>query len=158
MDYNKYIFVDYNNIQNINIDNIDENIKIIIIIGKNKKLLSIELIQKTQHFGKSIEWQQIKNNGEKSLLDFFIDYFLEFFISRQDNKEFVICSKNKKLDPLIEFLQNKNINVKRIEEFNQTENKNTFIRKTFEHISSFWKNLKVIQKICFSTIVIAVIV
>ena len=66
MDYNKYIFVDYNNIYNINIDNIDEKIKIIIIIGKNKKVLSIELIQKTQHLGKSIEWQQIKKKGKKA--------------------------------------------------------------------------------------------
>jgi hypothetical protein len=158
MNYDKYILVDYNNIQNINIDIIDEKTKMIIIIGENQKIVPIDLIQKTQAYGNAIEWLKIKNNGNKSLLDFFIACFLGYFISNQGNKEFIIFSKNKDYDPLIEYLQNNNINVKRIEGFKQNNKKNSFIRKTLDYISSFWRKFSVTWKICFSAIVIAVIV
>jgi hypothetical protein len=160
MDYDKYILVDYNNIQNINTDIIDEKIKMIIIIGENQKILPVDLIQKTQAYGNAIEWVQINNKGNKSLLDFFIAYFLGYYISNQGNKEFIIFSKNKDYDPLIEYLQNNNINVKRIVNFGQiNENtKTSFKKNPFKYISAVWSKLPLIRKICFSAIVIAVIV
>jgi hypothetical protein len=119
MDYDKYIFVDYENVQDINIDIIENNIKMLIIVGENQNKIPINLIQKTQPFGNSIEWLQIKSNGKKNALDFFIVYFLGYYISTQYNKEYIIYSKDTGYDPLIDYLKIQNINVKRIVSFKQ---------------------------------------
>jgi flagellar M-ring protein FliF len=93
-------------------------------------------------------------------LDFFIAYFLEYYVSNQGNEEFIIYSKNKDYDPFIEYLQNKNINVKIIVNFEQmNENtKNSFKKNPFKYISTLWSKLALSRKICFSAIIIAVIV
>ena len=124
MDFDKYILVDYENVQDINIDIVNEKIKMLIIVGEAQNKIPINLIQKTQPFGNSIEWLQIKSNGKKNALDFFIVYFLGYYISKHDNKEYIIYSKDTGYDPLIEYLENKGINVKRIVSFKQI-NKNS---------------------------------
>ena len=52
MDYDKYIFLDYENIQGINIDVIDENVKMVIIIDENRNKLPVDLIKKNTAFWK----------------------------------------------------------------------------------------------------------
>ncbi|MDR1239596.1 MAG: hypothetical protein LBK27_05750 [Treponema sp.] len=119
MDYGKYIFVDYENVQDINTGIIGNDIKMLIIVGENQNKIPINLIQKTQPFGNSIEWLQIKSNGKKNALDFFIVYFLGYYISTQSDKEYIIYSKDTGYDPLIDYLRVQNINVKRIVSFKQ---------------------------------------
>jgi hypothetical protein len=159
MDYDKYILVDYENAQGINIDIIDEKAKIVIVMGGNKNKISADLIQRTQPFGNSIEYLQIKNNRNKNILCFFIVYFLGQYIFSQGNKEYIIYSKNKAYDPLIDYLHNKNINVKRIANFRQTgENrKDIFYKNPFGYILSLWRRLTIIRKISFGCIILAVI-
>jgi hypothetical protein len=132
-DYDKYILVDYENVQDININIIDKNIKMLIICGENQHKIPIDLIQKTQPFGNSIEWLQIKSNGKKNALDFFIVYFLGYYISTQINKEYIIYSKDTGYDPLIEYLKIKNINVKRIMSFRQISKNN--LKNEQQHFS-----------------------
>jgi hypothetical protein len=124
MDYDKYIFVDYENVQDINIDIIDNKIKMLIIVGETQNKIPINLIQKTQPYGNSIEWLQIKSSGKKNALDFFIVYFLGYYISNSNNKEYIIYSKDTGYDPLIEYLRAKNINVIRIVSFKQINKNN----------------------------------
>ena len=124
MDYDKYIFVDYENVQDINIDIIDNKIKMLIIVGETQNKIPVDLIQKTQPYGNSIEWLQIKSNGKKNALDFFIVYFLGYYISNSNNKEYIIYSKDTGYDPLIEYLKAKDINVKRIVSFKQINETN----------------------------------
>jgi hypothetical protein len=119
MDYDTYIFVDYENVQDINIRLIDENIKMLIIVGENQNKIPLHVIQKTQPFGHSIEWLQIKSSGKKNALDFVIAFFLGYYISTQANKEYIIYSKDTGYDPLIEYLKLQHINVKRIESLKQ---------------------------------------
>jgi hypothetical protein len=159
MDYDKYILVDYGSVQDINIDIIDEKIKMIIIIDDNQNKLSTDLIQRTQPFGNSIEWVQIKKDGKKNTLKIFIAYLLGYYISDQSNKEFKICSNSKDYDLLIKYLKNKNINVERMTSFKQIskDNKNGFIKKLLEHILMLFGKWKQIGKICFAVIVFAVI-
>jgi hypothetical protein len=119
MEYDKFILVDYENVQDINADIIENNMKILIIVGESQNKIPIDLIEKIQPFGNSIEWLQIKSNGKKNALDFFIVYFLGCFVSTQSNKEYIIYSKDTGYDPIINFLRNKNVNVRRIVSFMQ---------------------------------------
>jgi hypothetical protein len=122
MEYDKFILVDYENVQDINADVIENNMKILIIVGESQNKIPIDLIEKIQPFGNAIEWLQIKSNGKKNALDFLIAYFLGCFVSTQNNKEYIIYSKDSGYDPLIDFLRKKNINVKRIAGFMQINN------------------------------------
>jgi len=161
MEYDKYIFLDYENIQDINLDIIDEKVKMVIIIDKNEIKMPVDLLKKVQPFGNSIEWIQIENNENKNALYFFLVYFLVYYIFKQGviNKEFIIYSKNKDFDPLIEYLQNKNINLKRIVNLTQNnENtKNSLLKNMFKYISVLWCKLILIQKIIFIGLFFAVI-
>jgi hypothetical protein len=121
MEYEKFILVDYENVQDVNTDVINNNMKMLIIVGENQNKIPIELIQKIQPFGNSIEWLQIKSNGKKNALDFFIAYFLGCYISTQNNKEYIIYSKDTGYDPLIEYLKSRNVNVRRIVSFKQLD-------------------------------------
>lgn len=119
MDYETFVLVDYENVQDINTDVINEKIKMLIIVGENQKKIPIALIQKTQPFGDSIEWMQIRSYGKKNALDFFIVYFLGNYTAKHALKEFIIYSKDTGYDPLIEYLKTKNFNVSRIINFKQ---------------------------------------
>ena len=121
MEYETYILVDYENVQDINTGIINDKIKMLIIVGENQKKIPISLIQQTQPFGGSVEWLQIRSYGKKNALDFFIAYFLGFYTSERNNtsKEYIVYSKDTGYDPLIEFLKAKNINVRRIVSFKQ---------------------------------------
>jgi hypothetical protein len=159
MDYDKYVFLDYKNIRDIDIDSIDEKVKMVIIVDGNTNRIPVDLIKKTQPFGNSIEWLQIKDNGNKNALHFFVAYFLGCYISNRDKKEFIIYSGNKSCDPLIEYLQNKNIDVKRVANFRQIcESAETgFLRDPSRHVLALWGKLAVIQKIIFAGIILMVI-
>jgi hypothetical protein len=152
MDYDKYILVDYEKVQDINLDIIDNGVKMLIIVGETQNKIPINLIQKTQPYGNSIEWLQIKSDGKKNALDFFIVYFLGCYTSTSINKEYIIYSKDTGYDPLIGYLKAKDINVKRIVSFkqiNEKENRNNQKIINEEHkdnIQKIKENLKKVAK------------
>ncbi|MDR2481577.1 MAG: hypothetical protein LBD07_04710 [Spirochaetaceae bacterium] len=119
MEYDAYILVDYENVQDINTDIINEKIKMLIIVGENQKKIPVSLIQMTQPYGDSVEWIQIRSFGKKNALDFFLVYFLGYYTSQYKNKEYIIYSKDTGYDPLIEYLKLKNFDIKRIVSFKQ---------------------------------------
>jgi len=119
MKYNRFILVDYENVQDLNTDIMDKDVKMNIILGENQNKIPIGLIQKIQPFGNSIEWLQVKTGGGKNALDFFIVYFISNYISNNKNREYIIYSKDTGYDPLIEYLRTNNINVRRIVSFKQ---------------------------------------
>lgn len=119
MDYESFILVDYENVQDINTDVITGKNKMLIIVGENQKKVPVSLIQQTQPFGDSIEWMQIRSYGKKNALDFFLVYFLGHYTTKYSGKEFIIYSKDTGYDPLIEYLKTKGCNVRRIVSFKQ---------------------------------------
>gem|GEM_PF-3143279 len=154
MDYNKYVFVDYEYFQDIDVDIIDGKTKMILIIDEKQKKIPIEFIKITQSFGEAIEWLQIKKS--KKSLYYFIVYFLGYYISNQKDKEFIIYSNNIDCDPLIEYLQSKNIDLKIMNNKNCKANK--LYRKSYKPISSFLRKLSFLQKFCLSAAVLTVII
>jgi hypothetical protein len=154
MDYDKYILVDYENIRDIDINVIDKKTKMIIIIREHQNELPINLIKKTQPFGNSIEWFQVKNYKDRNDLNCHIVCFLRSFNSSLSNKELIIYSADNGYDPLIGYLKGENVIAERVislEQINRTY-KNSFINKLFGSVLIFWRKLTVKKKICFATI------
>ncbi|MDR0550607.1 MAG: hypothetical protein LBG72_01170 [Spirochaetaceae bacterium] len=120
MNFERYILVDYENVQNFSGDFIDENTKLIILLGENQKKLPAELIEKTQPWGAAVEWHAVPGKG-KNALDFFIAYFLGFFIAMAADKEYIIYSKDTGYDPLIRYLSTRNIRIRRIVSFKELD-------------------------------------
>jgi len=98
----KWLFIDHENIGNI--ESLDTKIfeKIYVFVGASHKALKINFVQLHQNV--SMEVIKIRNVGQNNL-DFHLSYFLGKLDATTDsNVEFVILSKDKGFDHLIRFI------------------------------------------------------
>lgn len=100
-----FVLIDFENIQHVNVDLIDdENFKILIFAGSNQNKISLDLAQKLQKFGPRLEWIRIEGTGPNAL-DFHIAFYLGDLSSKFSDAFFHIISKDKGFDPLIKSLK-----------------------------------------------------
>ena len=116
--FEEYLYIDYENVQDINIDVIKKTIKVMIIVGKDQTKVPIDLVQKTQPFGNAVEWIRVNGKG-RNALDFFIAFFLGKDVAENREKSFIIYSKDTGYDPLINHLKKSGIKAKRIVSFQE---------------------------------------
>lgn len=114
--FEEYLYIDYENVQDVQIDIIEKTTKVIILVGENQYKVPIELVQKTQPFGDGVEWIRVSGKG-RNALDFFIAFFLGRDVATDSKKTFIIYSKDTGYDPLINHLKKKGIKAKRIVSF-----------------------------------------
>jgi hypothetical protein len=117
-DYNEYLYIDYENVQDVNVRFINKTTKVKIIVGQDQKNIPADLVIKTQPFGEAVEWIKVEGKG-KNALDFFIAFYLGKDASLYKDKKFIIYSKDSGYDPLIEHQNSKKINAKRIVSFKE---------------------------------------
>jgi len=113
---NRILFVDYENVQNIDLDFIKkESLETLIFVGKSQKKIPIEIVQKAQQLGKLMTWHQIEGQGSNAL-DFHIAFMLGHLTATDTGKadEYIILSKDKGFDPLLRYLQKEKYNCRRI--------------------------------------------
>lgn len=121
--FEEYLYIDYENVQDIKVEVIKNTVKVMIIVGEDQAKVPIDLVQKTQPFGNAVEWIRVNGKG-RNALDFFIAYFLGKDIATDRGKQFLIYSKDTGYDPLINHLKKSGIKVKRIVSFQElTQNK-----------------------------------
>ena len=118
--YNEYLYIDYENVQDIDVSFFREAMKINIITGQDQKCVPVELVSRIQKFGESVGWIQVEGKG-KNALDFFIVHYLTKDYEHNQDKNFIIYSKDTGFDPLIKHLKSQNIKVKRIETLHPKE-------------------------------------
>lgn len=107
----KYIYVDFENVPNI--DKVEaEDLKLLLFIGQNQKRLSTDSVKQIQPLGKSVEWIQISGSG-KNALDFHIAYYLALNKNLKDIEHFVV-SKDSGFDPLINHANMQGQKVRRV--------------------------------------------
>lgn len=116
--FDSYLYVDFENVQDLKVDVIRKTTKIMIIVGENQTKMPIELIQKTQPLGNAVEWIQVNGKG-RNALDFFIAFYLGKDVAVNKGKTFIIYSKDTGYDPLIDYLKKSGIKVKRIVNFQE---------------------------------------
>ncbi|GHU25000.1 hypothetical protein FACS1894172_10300 [Spirochaetia bacterium] len=146
MPFDQYILIDYENTQEIIMDGISEKTKLIIAVGENQNKLPLDLVQKTQPFGLSVDWCQIKGGGKRNALDFFIAYCLGTLTASDKGKEYIIYSKDTGYDPLIEHLSLSGINVRRIVNFVELHGKNGTKLEYAESVKKIRENLSKIDQ------------
>jgi len=122
--YEEYLYIDYENVQDVKVDVIKNTIKVIIILGENQEKVPIDLVQKTQPFGNAVEWIRVNGKG-RNALDFFIAFFLGKDVAADSKKTFIIYSKDAGYDPLINHLQKSGIKAKRIVSFHELSQNRT---------------------------------
>ncbi len=124
--YEEYLYIDYENVQDVKPEAIKKTMKVRIIMGNDQSKVPIDLVQKTQPFGSSVEWIQVSGKG-RNALDFFIVYFLGVDASQNKDKSFIIYSKDTGYDPLILYLKKSGIKIKRIVSFQELAQKEIHI-------------------------------
>lgn len=116
--FEEYLYIDYENVQDVNVNVFKKTMKVMIIAGENQTKVPIELVQITQPFGGAVEWIRVNGKGRNSL-DFFITFFLGKDVAADMKKLFIIYSKDTGYDPLINHLRKSGINAKRIVSFQE---------------------------------------
>ncbi len=110
----KTIYVDFENVPNIEIQETRDT-KILLFIGQSQKRLSTSIVKAIQPLGKNVEWVQIKGSG-KNALDFHIAYYLAINKAQPNTEHFVI-SKDAGFDPLIAHANTLGQKVRRVVSF-----------------------------------------
>jgi len=110
----KVIYIDFENVPNIKIKELDDT-KIFLFIGENQNRLSTSIVRTIQPLGKNVEWIQISGTG-KNALDFHIAYYLAIH-KDQVKTEHYIVSKDTGFDPLIDHASRLGQKVKRVVSF-----------------------------------------
>jgi len=115
-----YLYIDYENVQDVQVEVIKKTVKVAIIVGQDQTKVPIDLVQKTQPFGSAVEWIQVSGKG-RNALDFFIAFFLGRDVAIDRGKSFIIYSKDTGYDPLINYLKKSGIKARRIVSFQELD-------------------------------------
>ena len=110
----KYLYIDFENVPNIEIKEIRDT-RILLFIGQSQKRLSTSTVRAIQPLGKNVEWIQINGSG-KNALDFHIAYYLALHREQPDT-EHCIISKDAGFDPLIVHANSLGQKVRRVVSF-----------------------------------------
>lgn len=117
-DFEEYLYIDYENVQDVKVNVLKNTVKVMIIVGEDQTKVPIDLVQKTQPFGNAVEWIRVNGKG-RNALDFFIAFFLGKDVASDRKKTFIIYSKDTGYDPLINYLKKSGIKAKRIVSFQE---------------------------------------
>ena len=110
----RFLLVDFENIQKIDLSRLDGRIQIIVFVGANQTKLSTDLVIKHQKLGSRLEWRQVDGNG-KNAVDFVIAYYMGKVFDKDARAECIVLSHDKGFDPLIKMLKKEGKNCRRIE-------------------------------------------
>lgn len=104
MNYSRYLFVDFENVQIFDLKDMDAGTKVYIFVGRQQKKIPFDLVASAQRKGEALEWIQISGQG-KNALDFHIAFYLgELNQTTAREVEFVVLSKDTGYDPLVQHL------------------------------------------------------
>ena len=110
----KFLLIDYENIQKVNLTDLQEDMLVKVFLGQNQKSIPFELVQEAQRRGQSLDWLKIEGNGNNAL-DFHIAFYLGKLQAEHQAASFIILSKDKGFDPLVTHINKSKANCRRIE-------------------------------------------
>jgi hypothetical protein len=99
----RLLLVDFENVQQVELNELDDSYRVIIFVGSNQKSVPIEMVTRAQRLGGRIEWQRVSGEG-RNALDFFIAWHLGRVTEKSPRPECIVLSKDKGFDPLLRHL------------------------------------------------------
>ena len=139
----KVLLIDFENIQDINLDQIESSdYRICVFIGESQNKIPLELVKSAQKLGNRLEWLKIDGNG-RNALDFHIAYYLGSQVEKNRSNEYIILSKDKGFDPLVRYIAKQNVKCNRINSIIEIASP----RKTKDHDQEYRKVIENLRKI-----------
>ena len=109
MNRTNYIYVDFENVQETDLDRIaNKPVKVRLILGERHKSLPVKLVKLIQKFSEQVRLVETGLNG-KNALDFVLAYEIGVETETDPNGYFHILSRDKGFDALIRHLKAKEI-------------------------------------------------
>lgn len=109
----RLLLVDFENVQQVELTQLDDSYRVIIFVGADQKSVPFDLVTKAQKLGSRVEWQKIVGNGSNAL-DFFIACQLGRVFEKTPRPDCTVLSKDKGFDPLLSFLSANGMKCRRI--------------------------------------------
>jgi len=140
------LFIDYENIQNIELPVLQDNsLEIKIFVGQSQSKIPFELVLTAQAFGKAIEWLKIEGSG-KNALDFHIAFYLGRLSQTERQTSFIILSKDTGYDLLILHARKLGIECRRINSILELSKMDELLKLNAEPMTKVIENLSKIEK------------
>jgi hypothetical protein len=111
--YKSVVFVDFENIQQVDTGLIDSKTKVIVMVGLDQDNKAFEFAKDLFNNISSIELIKVNGRGPNAL-DIFIAFYIGRYFDSIKQSEIIICSKDSDYDQLIKHLDGYGISIKRI--------------------------------------------
>ncbi len=109
------LFIDYENVTQVKLSSLQQpNLKIFIFVGCAQVKIPFELVREAHQLGASVEWIGVEGTGPNAL-DFHIVFYLGQISLRSPTSNYIILSRDRGFDPLIQHLAKLGIACRRIE-------------------------------------------
>jgi hypothetical protein len=117
MNRTNYIFVDFENIQEVNLDLIaDRPVVVVLVLGERHKSLPVEMVKQFLRYPAQVRLIEAGRSG-RNALDFVLAYRIGVESVSDPNGFFHIVSRDTGFDALVLHLKNNNILAERDESF-----------------------------------------
>ncbi len=122
MPYEKFIFVDFENINSLEIRNLDkEKHKIFMLVGSAQNRIPFDIVSQAHDFNESLKWIKIEGSS-KNDLDMHFSFLLgECHRTADKNIEFLIHSKDKDHSQKVSFMNSQGRKCRKLRSFNVDE-------------------------------------
>ncbi len=108
------LFIDYENVTQVKLANLQQpNLKILIFVGCAQVKIPFELVRETHQLGAAVQWVGIEEIGPNAL-DFHIAFYLGQISLKFPTANYVILSRDRGFDPLIQHLDRLGLSCRRI--------------------------------------------
>ncbi len=109
------LFIDYENVTQVKLASIQRpNLKILIFVGCAQVKIPFDLVREAHLLGAAVEWIGVEGLGANAL-DFHIVFYLGQLTLQAPTSNYVILSRDRGFDPLIQHLGKLGISCRRID-------------------------------------------
>jgi hypothetical protein len=109
------LFIDYENVPQVRLADLQQpQLKIFIFVGCAQVKIPFELVREAHQLGEAVEWIGVEGSGANAL-DFHIVFYLGQISLQSPQANYVILSRDRGFDPLIQHLSKRGISCRRID-------------------------------------------
>ncbi len=131
------LFIDYENVTQVKLANIQRpNLKIFIFVGCAQVKIPFDLVREAHLLGDAVEWIGVEGIGSNAL-DFHIVFYLGQISLQAPASNYVILSRDRGFDPLIQHLDKLGISCRRIDNLEMLPGHSDLLTHSQDFLSDF---------------------